>query len=84
MFGALIRIYVYEQDDVVVSGKNKGRDVITTSLQAFKSKKGAKGDTGTSSAEEPPHYHTLECESYGGPSKQDAQEMVYWQGKCKI
>ena len=82
MFGALIRIYVYEQDDVVVSGKNKGRDVITTSLQAFKSKKGAKGDTGTSSAEEPPHYHTLECESYGGPSKQDAQEMVYWQGKC--
>jgi hypothetical protein len=27
---------------------------------------------------EPPHYHNLNCERYGGPSKADAQEMVYW------
>jgi hypothetical protein len=27
---------------------------------------------------EPPHYHSLNCERYGGPSEADAQEMVYW------
>lgn len=27
-------------------------------------------------------YPTLQCQAFGGPSVQDAQEMVYWQGAC--
>ena len=34
--------------------------------------------------EEPPHYHTLQCQTYGGPSEKEAQEMVYWQGAFVI
>lgn len=30
--------------------------------------------------DEPPHYHTLQCQDYGGPNEKEAQEMVYWQG----
>lgn len=30
--------------------------------------------------DEPPHYHTLQCKEYGGPSEEAAQELVYWQG----
>ena len=74
-FGALMRIYVNEQEYAIVDGKEKDsnkNDIIATSLKGFKSNKKGK--------DESPHYHTLQCEAYGGPSEQDAQEMVYWQG----
>jgi hypothetical protein len=29
-----------------------------------------------------PFYPKLQCKAYGGPSEKEAQEMVYWQGKC--
>jgi hypothetical protein len=88
--GALIRIYVYEQDDTIAGSRNKWNnnqnDIIKTSLEEFKSNKNAKHEQlerlkrVTSTNAEPPHYHTLQCEAYGGPSEKDAQEMVYWQG----
>lgn len=28
---------------------------------------------------EQPHYDTLDCSTFGGPTKEIAQEMVYWQ-----
>jgi GDP-fucose protein O-fucosyltransferase len=31
-----------------------------------------------------PFYPKLQCKAYGGPTEKEAQEMVYWQGKCVI
>lgn len=84
--GALVRIYVYEQDDNMIFGRSSGRkgnrknDILIASLEAFKSAPHSKIADVVSHEEEARHYHTLRCESYGGPSEEEAQEMVYWQG----
>jgi hypothetical protein len=112
IFGALLRIYVYEQEHSIVDGSNTRRgivdesnDFIMSSLKEFKSnpkgkneyiqrnKKASSSSSSSSTAtattttkndkktqDESPHYHTLQCAAYGGPSEQDAQEMVYWKG----
>jgi hypothetical protein len=109
IFGALLRIYVYEQEHSIVDGSNTKRgivdesnDIIMSSLKEFKSnpkgkneniqrnKKALSSSTATTTTstnndkktqDESPHYHTLQCAAYGGPSEEDAQEMVYWKGK---
>ena len=91
IFGALIRIYVYEQDDnIIVGSRSSGRkgnrknDVLIASLEAFKSTPHSKNADVVSHQGDARHYHTLRCESYGGPSEEEAQEMVYWQGTYDI
>ena len=87
VFGAGVRIYVYEQEHSIMGvGKTIGNDqsdIITSSLHDFVSNanKGRNEHQKTRVRDDAsPHYHTLQCDAYGGPSEQDAQEMVYWQG----
>jgi len=54
-------------------------------LSDFKHKPKTQKQTTTTTAvhndrDESPHYHTLQCQEYGGPSEEAAQELVYWQG----
>jgi hypothetical protein len=83
---AIIRIYIHEQDSYTTTHENI--NLVITSLEEFKRKN---DNTNTndektkniqSSPLSPPEhqYHTLDCTAYGGPSNEEAQEMVYWQG----
>ena len=67
IWGALVRVYVFEMDEGGKVGQSQN-DIVRASLQEFKSAIHKKVK--------------LQCDAYGGPSEADAQEMVYWQGTC--
>lgn len=90
--GELTRIYVYEHrgttigEGTVTNSETSKNGVVVQSLQRFQSRNSKKkeefgGVKVRGKDDEAPHYHTLQCEAYGGPSIKDAQEMVYWKGK---